>query len=616
MLTSRGWWLFLITFALLVVAAALGIGTAALAFLTLLVWFVGAWIQFQVRLRWTAKALYVERSLLRQGTAVEVLWAHSTATMAARLRSDSRLTLAYVAVYDRVPALARLEDGQPWNEGELHKGAPIEITYQIACPAAGRLRCDGLKAQFADLHGFFTATAFIRDRRSYRVLPPVTDEPDHLPTIKRHNLLPLLGTHRHLRPGSGSELLDLRDYLPGDPPKMIAWKASARRDRLMTKEFESEVPVRCTLFVDVSSSVRVGPPGASALTRVLAIASAVVHANAEQRDLTGLCLVDESAVRASIRPERGRRHVYRLIQQLADVADLAPVTEYAPLDRLVPLAYGVVQDIYPELLAHDVNAFPWWLPFWSPQPIYAIPSGARLPRSWPARLWFHFRRWLRESPIGLHRGRFFRLIPARHRMYRLRKKLAAVLAVRYRLGPAGLAWLLEDDVACSQYAQAFLAEHQVAAPLSLYDELGRYRFTAPAKIDRLGRALLSAVLRGKENELFVLLVDLLEMGPKLEPLLRAVRVALARHHQLQVICPWPPGVPLPGTTAVKPVTGPPKLQELLARASAQRLQQAFLRVQHTFAQLGVSVIAAPEEQAVSLILSRLHKLRGWQRSVR
>ena len=42
---------------------------------------------------------------------------------------------------------------------------------------------------------------------------------------------------------------------------MIAWKASARRDRLMTKELESEVPVRCTLFVDASSSVRVGPVG-------------------------------------------------------------------------------------------------------------------------------------------------------------------------------------------------------------------------------------------------------------------------------------------------------------------------------------------------------------------
>ena len=47
----------------------------------------------------------------------------------------------------------------------------------------------------------------------------------------------------------------------------------------------------------------------------------------------------------------------RLIQRLADAAELAPVTEMAPLTRLIPLAYGLAQDLYPELLENDVNAF-------------------------------------------------------------------------------------------------------------------------------------------------------------------------------------------------------------------------------------------------------------------
>ena len=59
-------------------------------------------------------------------------------------------------------------------------------------------------------------------------------------TAKRHNLLPPPGVHRHRRPGSGGELLDLRDYLPGDPPKTIAWKVSARRDKLITREYERD----------------------------------------------------------------------------------------------------------------------------------------------------------------------------------------------------------------------------------------------------------------------------------------------------------------------------------------------------------------------------------------
>ncbi|MCS7046165.1 MAG: hypothetical protein NZO58_07405, partial [Gemmataceae bacterium] len=342
---------------------------------------------------------------------------------------------------------------------------------------------------------------------------------------------------------------------------------------------------------------------------------AVVHANAEFRDLTGLCLVDEHRIRQTVRPNRGRRHVVALLQHLADVADLPPTTESAPLDRLVPLAHGLLQDTAPELLERDVNAFPWWLPWWSPQPAYTIPRADHPPAAPLRRAWYALRRWLRESPLGLHRGRFFRFVPARHRMYRLRKRVAAVLAVRYDLGPAGLGWLLEDDVACSQFVQRFLAEHQVAVPLPWFDEQGRYRFAAPTKFAHFARALLDAVVRGKENELFVLLLDLLEGGSAIDPLAKAVRVALARHHQVQIICSWPSGVPLPDRkAAVRPA--PTSLQSALALAHTRRLQMAFEQVRAIFGPMGVNVVAAPERQAVSLILNRLHKLRGWQRSVR
>src|SRR5205807_7342783 len=114
--------------------------------------------------------------------------------------------------------------------------------------------------------------------------PALVDAEGKTATSKRHNLLPPPGINRLLRPGTGSELLDLRDYLPGDPPKTIAWKVSARRDRLITKDFESEVPVRCTLFLDTSNSVRLGPPGKNALARLVEIAATVAQAAAGTRD--------------------------------------------------------------------------------------------------------------------------------------------------------------------------------------------------------------------------------------------------------------------------------------------------------------------------------------------
>src|SRR5207244_1765788 len=137
------------------------------------------------------------------------------------------------------------------------------------------------------------------------------------------------------------------------------------------------------------------------------------------------------------------------------------------------------------------------------------------------------------------------------------------------------------------------------------------------------KALLYSVLRGRDNELFVLLVDFLETGAHLEEILRAVRVALGRHHQVLVVCPWPPGVAKPTTQSPRPHgKGTTKeehrftLQDLLTQASALRFQQAFAHLQRAFARLGVPVLCAPDEEAAGLILQRMQRLRALERGVR
>jgi hypothetical protein len=386
----------------------------------------------------------------------------------------------------------------------------------------------------------------------------------------------------------------------------------------MTKEFDSEVPVRCTLFVDTSSSVRVGAVGHNALARVVEIAAAVAQANASARDLTGLCLFDERGVRRLVRPARGPAQLVKLTNLLADAADLFPRSDHVPLARLLPLAYGVLQDLYPEWLDADVNSWPFWLPFWSPQPWYTVPG----PR-WKARWWWAWpivrtARLLLSVRLGTLLGNLVRVVAPQQ--YRWRKQVAAVLSVHYQLGPGGLALLLEDDQQCGLYVQRFLVEHQVPCPLPYYDAQGRYLFGAPGKIDVLASALTHAVLRGRDNELFVLLVDFLETGPHLEKVLRAVRVALSRHHQVVVVCPWPPGVDRPARRQSRPerpeAISTPSLQDLLSQASALRLQQAFTQVQQAFGRLGVPVLCAPEDEAVGVILQRMQRLRSMERGVR
>ena len=588
MLTTRGFWFFVPTIALLAAAILLGATPLLLICVTLLLWFLAQWLLFQVRVRLTAHQLSVERTLRTARGDVDSVWARQKVEVIVALVNKARIRLPYVVMTDRLPALARLRDGNVCTDGALARGTPLGLTYAIECPAPGWLRFEGVKVQLADLQGFFSFTTFVYDPRAFRVLPALVVESSHTSFVKAHNVLPLLGTHRHARPGGSSELLDLRDYLPGDPPKMIAWKVSARRDRLITREFESEVPIRCTLFLDTSNSVRVGPVGETALCRLVEIAAGIAQANAAERDLTGLCLFDETGVKALVKPGRGSKHVLRMFGLLTDIAGLIPQTPRTTVRALLPIAYGLVQEVYPQWLERDVNRFPLWLPFWSPQPSWTIPPGA--PRDGT------------------------RFSPAYHREYRWRKELAAILSVHYQLGPGGLALLLEDDERCIYFLQRFLAEHQVAFPFPLYDDDGRYVFAAPEKARVLADALLKAVTRGKDNELFVLCVDLLEMTEQLPALERAVCVARARHHQVIVVCPWPAGVDVPGMKMLPSAAF--DVQRVLQQLSTTQLHQAFTNVQRAFGRIGVPVICAAQGDAINRILHRMRRLRIQERGVR
>lgn len=684
MLTSRGSTLLLVVVGILAAAMLLpptftgpasrwvgdrNAGTGLLAS-TVGLWLAWEWIGFTIRARISIRGMVVERIVHDDHGPVESLWAGRSFQVEVSVRLHEGLSLPYVVLADRLPfGVEKIAGSEHW-QGALEADQTARWSYRVRCQSLGRIRFEGVAAHHSDLCGLFYQATFLNAPASYRVLPPLTDIRGKTARLKRHNLLPPPGVHRFRWPGSGSELLDLRDYRPGDPPKTIAWKVSARRDRLISKEFESDVPVRCTLFVDTSNSVRVGPPGENSLARLVEIATNVAQANAGARDLTGLCLFDEVAA-TPIRPARGSRHLAVLLNRLTDAAGLAPSARQASIKTLLPLAYAFAREVYPELLRPEVNRFPWWLPWVFPQPLYSRTQNRLVDylESWQRFYWLAFAAGVLFSLYLFFTGEtqvaiflflsilvmtlgflvFLNYTLRGFRRVRWRKRLAAILSVQYGLVPGGLAVLMEDDEHFSLCLQRFLADHQVPYSLPLYDETGRYLFAAPQKIQVLSRALLRAVGRGRDNELFVLLVELLELPDQLGPLLRAVRAALARHHQVMVICPWPAGVPAtgPGGEREKGRVGegaiggeddwellqslnrkkrrqktsldssPPRplppsdlrRTALLHKLTTDRFHRSFRRLRRAFARLGVLVICARDSEPARLVIDRMERLR-------
>lgn len=616
MLTSRGLVFLLIVLVLAALGLAAGSAPLAVTGLALLLWFTAAWILFAVRVDGVAGRLELVRRLHEEGAGPDAkstdrgtLWAGQTLDVDLEIRVVAGWGFPLAFALDRPPPLASRPEGDTHAAGKLTRAHSLRIAYRLHCPRAGRLRFEGVRLLLADLQGFFARQAFVPAPREMLVLPPLVEGRDRRAFRKRHNLLPLVGSHLHRRTGSGTDLLDVRDYQPGDPPKLVAWKLSARRDRLMTREYESEVPVRCTVFIDVGDSVRRGELGANPLARFVELAAVVIRSADDSRDLTGLVLVDGPRLLHQLRPARGRRHLMRATRALAEAADLAPREQSLSLETLLPLAYGLAQDISPDLVAEERNAFPWWLPLWSPQPVWAIPRPKGAARSVPGRVLGWLWRRFQELPMALQTVRRSRFSPTYHRMTRYRKKTAAVLALRHDLGPGGIALLMEDDDLCRRHLLRFLAEHQVPIPPALFegpeDSSGADRMTA------LARSLTQAVGRARENEVFVLMADILGHRDHLDPLLAAVRLAKSKHHIVLPICAWPEGIPLPGREpSPSPETADPRL--LLRFAAALKMQQAFAVVRRKFAGMGVACLVSAQSDGASVVLQRLQSLRRLQ----
>lgn len=684
MLTARGWWfLLIVAFVLVVGAFVIPNYTVAPAILavTLLAWFVWEWLQFHVKSNAAVSRLRVRRWVLQGGRDTPMLWADVPFEVRVRVRHGGFVAIDYALIEDRLPAAADVLEGETATHTTIAPGEPADVIYTLKCPAPGVLRFEGVKVRVADLNGFFYRRVFLRDAVEFLVLPPLVGEEGRQRADKRFNMLPPPGIHRLRRPGSGDELHDLRDYQPGDPPKMIAWKISARKDKLITKEYENDVPVRCVLFLDTSDGVRLGPPGNTLLTRLAGVAAVVAQASAANRDLVGLTTFDTDAAQP-MTPARTQTHMINVLRRLAEVAALQPSVTGVPAEDLTRRAYPLAHELYPELMSAKANTMPLgrlWLPllerWWGWLVLFVVvvppcllaykvmsvidPAVPPLPRAinrvyveWMATTFevavkaTPRAHWAVRLAVGTTIFGALLVLPsvlaglfwfvygfrgwfgARARAVTKRKRLAALFSLQDGAGPDAVERYVHDDDAYAARVAAFLRHHHLRCPLPLYDDDGRYRFRCPKKADVLAGAIVRAVGRARDNELYVILADLAELGPELEPLVRACRVARARRHHVMVIVPWPADVPSPDEAPdpppddrsarkkkrrpddYDPTSRQKRITQIVQDSLTRQYHETFRAMRRALGGTGATVVRVSDGDPVRLVLDRLDRLRG------
>lgn len=220
----------------------------------------------------------------------------------------------------------------------LAEGESVEVAWPIHPLRRGRYRLGRVWLRIDSPFGFWgRQTPYVVDSRLH-VYPDLGRERRNLASLFLNRWEP--GDHRRRPVGQGREFEKLRDYLPGDSLVDIHWKATAKRNHPVTKEFRIERTQEIYLVVDASRlSARTGVAGGEGdplIERFLSATLALGLVARREGDLFGLVCFDDR-VRTFLRAKSGQAHFNACREAIFDLQARMVAPDYRELATFLNL---------------------------------------------------------------------------------------------------------------------------------------------------------------------------------------------------------------------------------------------------------------------------------------
>src|SRR3990172_5201131 len=125
----------------------------------------------------------------------------------------------------------------------------------------------------------------------------------------------LVGDSRSAIKGSGFEFDQIREYNFGDDIRFIDWKASARNNKLLVKQYIEERSRTIFLAVDVSQSSMFGSGTSNKYNRITELASVLALVAQHGKDHVGLLLFSDK-IEEYIPAGSSLHHIHRIMESM------------------------------------------------------------------------------------------------------------------------------------------------------------------------------------------------------------------------------------------------------------------------------------------------------------
>jgi uncharacterized protein (DUF58 family) len=192
------------------------------------------------------------------------------------------------------------------------------LSYRLVPKRRGSYRFERIDALIASRLGFW------RRQSSWPLPTDVTVYPDiqqlaRYAMLARRDRLSTIGLRRSRRLGTDKEFERLRDYIEGDDPRHVDWRATARRRKLTCRAFQLDQSQRIIFLIDCGRLMGGDTgDGLSPLDHAFNAMLLLAHVAFVRGDQVGL-LAFSDRVRAFVAPAGGPRRINRLVHSVHNV---------------------------------------------------------------------------------------------------------------------------------------------------------------------------------------------------------------------------------------------------------------------------------------------------------
>ena len=242
-----------------------------------------------------------------------------------RLRQSPRPL--FVWLRDEPPHSFAIDEAERISTGVVMPGQPHAFSYTVTPPRRGDYAFGHLHLRWQSVLGLFTRQAVFPAAEPIKVYPNLVDVKKYDLQLRKNRLWEL-GLRNAKIFGSGSEFERLRDYLPDDEYRRINWKATARRGKPISVEYETERSQNIMALLDIGRMMR-SPVGEIAkLDYAVNAVLLLTYVAAQKGDKVGL-LTFADEVNHWLAPRGGKGQFHRMLEALYGVESQPVEPDYS-----------------------------------------------------------------------------------------------------------------------------------------------------------------------------------------------------------------------------------------------------------------------------------------------